>query len=226
MNKLIAVVDDEPDIVELITHHLKKERFGVKEFYDGTSLLSYLNTTLPDLIILDLMLPEIDGLEVCRILKNNERTSSVPIIMLTAKGTETDRVVGLELGADDYMVKPFSPRELLARVKAVLRRVEAKVEKPKLIKIDDLLIDSGRFEVTIKGRKIDLTITELRILTILAERPGWVFTRSQLLDRLWGDDKIVLERTIDVHVTQLRKKLGELGRLIKSIRGIGYKFGE
>jgi two-component system phosphate regulon response regulator PhoB/two-component system alkaline phosphatase synthesis response regulator PhoP len=172
------------------------------------------------------MLPEIDGLEVCRILKNNERTSSVPIIMLTAKGTETDRVVGLELGADDYMVKPFSPRELLARVKAVLRRVETKVEKPKLIKIDDLLIDSGRFEVTIKGRKIDLTITELRILTILAERPGWVFTRSQLLDRLWGDDKIVLERTIDVHITQLRKKLGELGRLIKSIRGIGYKFGE
>ena len=226
MNKLIAVVDDEPDIVELITHHLKKERFGVKEFYDGTSLLSYLNTTLPDLIILDLMLPEIDGLEVCRILKNNERTSSVPIIMLTAKGTETDRVVGLELGADDYMVKPFSPRELLARVKAVLRRVETKVEKPKLIKIGNLLIDSGRFEVTIKGRKIDLTITELRILTILAERPGWVFTRSQLLDRLWGDDKIVLERTIDVHVTQLRKKLRELGRLIKSIRGIGYKFGE
>ena len=226
MNKLIAVVDDEPDIVELITHHLKKERFGVKEFYDGTSLLSYLNTTLPDLIILDLMLPEIDGLEVCRILKNNERTSSVPIIMLTAKGTETDRVVGLELGADDYMVKPFSPRELLARVKAVLRRVETKVEKPKLIKIDDLLIDSGKFEVKIRGRKIDLTITELRILTILAERPGWVFTRSQLLDRLWGEDKIVIGRTIDVHVTRLRKKLGELGRLIKSIRGIGYKFGE
>ena len=226
MNKLIAVVDDEPDIVELITHHLKKERFGVKEFYDGRSLLSYLNTTLPDLIILDLLLPEIDGLEVCRILKNNERTSSVPIIMLTAKGTETDRVVGLELGADDYMVKPFSPRELLARVKAVLRRVEAKVEKPKLIKIDDLLIDSGKFEVTIRSRKIDLTITELRILTILAERPGWVFTRSQLLDRLWGEDKIVIGRTIDVHVTRLRKKLGELGRLIKSIRGIGYKFGE
>ena len=226
MGKLIAVVDDEPDIVKLITHHLKKERFGVKEFYDGTSLLSYLNTTLPDLIILDLMLPEIDGLEVCRILKKNERTSSIPIIMLTAKGTETDKVVGLELGADDYIVKPFSPRELLARIKTVLRRVETKAEKPKLIKIDDLLIDSGKFEVTIKDRKIDLTTTEFRILTILAQRPGWVFTRDQLLDRLWGEDKIVVERTIDVHITQLRKKLGELGKSIKSIRGIGYKFEE
>ena len=226
MNKLIAVVDDEPDIVELITHHLKKERFGVKEFYDGASLLSYLNTALPDLIILDLMLPEIDGLEVCRILKKEDRTSSIPIIMLTAKGTETDKVVGLELGADDYIVKPFSPRELLARVKAVLRRAETKAEKPKLIRIDDLLIDSGKFEVTVRGKKIDLTTTEFRILTILAERPGWVFTRDQLLDRLWGEDKIVIGRTIDVHVTRLRKKLGELGRLVKSIRGIGYKFGE
>jgi DNA-binding response OmpR family regulator len=226
MNKLIAVVDDEPDIVELIAHHLKKERFGVKEFYDGASLLSYLDTTLPDLIILDLMLPEIDGLEICRILKKDERTSSVPIVMLTAKGTETDKVVGLELGADDYIVKPFSPRELVARVKAVLRRVEKRVEKAKLIKIDDLVIDIGKFEVRIGEKKIDLTTTEFRILTILAERPGWVFTRDQLLDRLWGEDKIVLGRTIDVHITQLRKKLGELGRSIKSIRGIGYKFEE
>jgi DNA-binding response OmpR family regulator len=226
MNKLIAVVDDEPDIVELITHHLKKERFGVKEFYDGASLLSYLNTTLPDLIILDLMLPEIDGLEVCRLLKKDERTSSIPIIMLTAKGTETDRVVGLELGADDYIVKPFSPRELLARVKAVLRRVETRVEKPRLIKIGELWIDSGKFEVKIKGKKIDLTTTEFKILTILAERRGWVFTRDQLLDRLWGEDKIVIGRTIDVHITQLRKKLGELGKSIKAVRGIGYKFEE
>lgn len=224
MHKLIAVVDDERDILELITHNLKKEKFGVKGFCDGTSLLSYLNTTLPDLIILDLMLPEMDGLEVCRILKKDERTSSVPIIMLTAKGTETDKVVGLELGADDYMVKPFSPRELIARVKAVLRRVEAKSEKAKVIKVDDLVIDSGRFEVTVKGEKIDLTTTEFRILSILAERPGWVFTRDQLLDKLWGEDKIVLDRTIDVHVTRLRKKLGGLGKSIRAIKGIGYKF--
>ncbi len=226
MSKLIAVVDDEPDIVELIAHNLKKEKFRVKEFYDGASLLSYLDTTLPDLIILDLMLPEIDGLEVCRLLKRDERTASIPIIMLTAKGEETDKVVGLELGADDYMVKPFSPRELLARVKAVLRRVETRAEKPKLIRIDDLVIDSDKFEVTIKGRRIELTTTEFRILSHLAERRGWVFTRDQLLDRLWGEDKIVLGRTIDVHITQLRKKLGKLGGSIKAVRGIGYKFGE
>ena len=136
MQKLIAVVDDEPDIVELVTHRLEKEGFKVKGFYDGKGLLDYIRTTLPDLIILDLMIPEVDGLEVCRVLKKSERTSSVPIIMLTAKGTETDRVVGLELGADDYMVKPFSPRELLARVKAVLRRVEGKAEKRKVININ------------------------------------------------------------------------------------------
>jgi DNA-binding response OmpR family regulator len=226
MNKLIAVVDDEPDIVELVTHNLKKEGFRVKEIYDGQSLFSFLRTTLPDLIILDLMLPEIDGLEICRILKRDERTSSIPIIILTAKGSETDKVVGLELGADDYIVKPFSPRELLARVKAVLRRVETKLEKPKLIKIGELSIDLGKFEVKIRGKKIDLTTTEFKILTILAERPGWVFTRDQLLDRLWGEDKIVIGRTIDVHITQLRKKLGELGKSIKAVRGIGYKFEE
>jgi DNA-binding response OmpR family regulator len=223
MNKLIAVVDDEPDIVELVTHHLEKEKFTVKKFYDGTSLLSYLKTKIPDLIILDLMLPEIDGLEICRILKRDERTSHIPIIILTAKETETDKVLGLELGADDYIVKPFSPREVLARVRAVLRRVGTKEEKAKVIRLDDLMIDSGKFEVTIRDRKIDLTTTEFRILTILAERPGWVFTRDQLLDRLWGEDKIVLGRTIDVHITQLRKKLEEYGKLIKSIRGMGYK---
>ena len=224
MHKLIAVVDDEPDIVELVTHRLEKEGFRVKAFHDGKSLLDYIRATLPDLIILDLMLPEVDGLDVCRVLKKDERTSSVPIIMLTAKGTETDRVVGLELGADDYMVKPFSPRELLARVKAVLRRVEAKAEKGKLIKIDDLLIYPGKFEVTVRGKKIDLTTTEFKILSILAQKPGWVFTRDQLLDRLWGEDKIVIGRTIDVHITRLRKKLGGLGKSIRAIKGVGYKF--
>jgi DNA-binding response OmpR family regulator len=223
MNKLIAVVDDEPDIVELLTHHLEKEKFTVKKFYEGTSLLAYLKTKIPDLILLDLMLPEIDGLEICRILKRDERTSHIPIIILTAKETETDKVLGLELGADDYIVKPFSPREVLARVRAVLRRGGTKEEKAKVIRLGDLMIDLGKFEVTLRDRKIDLTATEFRTLTILAERPGWVFTRDQLLDRLWGEDKIVLGRTIDVHITQLRKKLGEHGKLIKSIRGMGYK---
>jgi DNA-binding response OmpR family regulator len=223
MNKLIAVVDDEPDIVELVAHHLKKENFKVKEFYDGLSLLTFVETTIPDLVILDLMLPEMDGLEVCRALKQDEKTASIPIIILTAKETETDKVVGLELGADDYMVKPFSPRELVARVKAVLRRTETKSEKAKVIKTGDLIIDLGKFVVTIKNREIPLTTTELRILSILAEKPGWVFSRNQLLDKLWGEDKIVVERTIDVHITQLRKKLGESGKMIKSIRGMGYK---
>jgi len=222
MSRLIAVVDDEPDIVELISYHLKKERFKVREFYDGEGLLDFIKTTLPDLVILDLMLPGIEGLEVCRILKGDKSTSSIPIIMLTAKGSEIDRVVGLELGADDYVVKPFSPRELVARVKAVLRRAKMEKEKESII-IGDLAIDTGRFEVRFKGRRIELTPTEFRILAILAERPGWVFTRDQLLDKLWQEDKIVLDRTIDVHIRHLREKLGEGGKLIKTVRGIGYK---
>ena len=219
---MIAIVDDEPDILELISYHLKKERFEVKEFRDGEGLLSFIETMLPDLVILDLMLPGMDGLEVCRVLRGNRRTSSVPIIMLTAKGSEADKVVGLELGADDYVVKPFSPRELVARVKAVLRRAKVE-EKGESLVIGDLAIDTNRFEVRFKGRRIDLTPTEFRILAILAERPGWVFTRNQLLNELWQEDKVVLDRTIDVHIRHLREKLGEGGRLIKTVRGIGYK---
>ncbi|RKY63793.1 MAG: hypothetical protein DRQ08_08925 [Candidatus Latescibacterota bacterium] len=222
MAKLIAIVDDEPDILELISYHLKKERFEVREFRDGEGLLSFIETMLPDLVILDLMLPGMDGLEVCRVLRGNSRTSSVPIIMLTAKGSEADKVVGLELGADDYVVKPFSPRELVARVKAVLRRAKVE-EKGESLVIGDLAIDTNKFEVRFKGRRIDLTPTEFRILAILAERPGWVFTRNQLLDELWQEDKVVLDRTIDVHIRHLREKLGEGGRLIKTVRGIGYK---
>ncbi len=226
MSKLVAVVDDEPDIVELITHHLEKEGFKVKGFYDGEGLLSYVRKELPDIIILDLMLPGIDGIEVCRSLKYDERTSSVPVIMLTAKGSETDRVVGLELGADDYIVKPFSPRELVARVKAVLRRTTPKEEAPKITRIGDITIDSTKFEAKVKDKRIDLTPTEFRILEILASHKSWVFNRDQLLNKLWGHDKIVVDRTIDVHIRRLREKLGESGRMIKTIRGIGYKLEE
>jgi len=225
MNKLIAVVDDEPDIVELITHHLKKEGFKVREFYDGESLLTFIKDNPPDLVILDLMLPGIDGLEVCRTLKVNERTSSIPIIMLTARGTETDIVVGLELGADDYIVKPFSPRELIARVKAILRRAQP-AKKTKLFKVGDLVLDLTKYEVRVRNKKVDLTTTEFRVLAILSEKPGWVLTRNQLLDDLWEDEKIVLDRTIDVHIKNLREKLGEAGKLIKTMRGIGYKIEE
>lgn len=222
MNRAIAIVDDEPDIVELIAHHLKKEGFKVKGFYNGGDLLSHLKTASLDLIILDLMLPDIDGLEICRMLKRDEKTAFIPIIMLTAKGTETDKVVGLELGADDYVVKPFSHRELIARVKTVLRRTSPK-ERVNTIKIGDLVIDPMRFEVRVKGRMVDLTPTEFRILEILTGNKGKVFNRERLLEKLWGDEKIVVDRTIDVHIKRLREKLGKTGKLIKTIRGIGYK---
>ncbi|MCK4694119.1 MAG: response regulator [Candidatus Cloacimonetes bacterium] len=223
MNKSIAIVDDEQDIVELITYHLKKEKFKVNEFYDGESLLSYIENYIPDLIILDLMLPEIDGLEICRILKKENRTSLIPIIMLTAKGTEIDKVVGLELGADDYIVKPFSPRELVARVKAVLRRGSCK-EETSLIQIGKILeIDLQKFEVSVENIKINLTSTEFKLLKLLTKNIGWVYSRNQILDYLWGNEKIVLDRTIDVHIKNLREKLGKAGKFIKNIRSIGYK---
>ncbi len=227
-DKLIAVVDDEEDIVELVSHHLKRDGFKVKGFYNGRDFLLYTNTILPNLVILDIMLPGADGLEICRILKNNSRTSSLPIIMLTAKGTEADIVVGLELGADDYMVKPFSTRELVARVKNILRRVTKTQDKEKLIEIGPLSIDSEKFEALIEGKQIELTTTEFKILEVLAEGRGKVYTRDQLLKkkRIWGDEKLVYDRTIDVHIKNLREKLGEAGSLVKTIRGIGYKLEE
>jgi len=224
--KYVAVVDDEPDIVELIQYNLEKEKYTVSPFYDGESFLNFLKDNSPDLVILDLMLPSIDGLEVCRrIRSSNEKISTMPIIMLTAKGSEVDKIVGLEMGADDYIVKPFSPRELIARVKAVLRRTTAKNEmNGKIIKISSLTIDVDRYEAMINNEKIELTTTEFNILLILASKPGWVFSRNKLLDMLWGEDKIVLDRTIDVHIQKLRKKLGQFGDHIKSVHGVGYKF--
>lgn len=224
-DNIIAIVDDEEDIVELVSHHLKREGFKVKEFYNGRDFLSYIESVVPDLAVLDIMLPGIDGLEICRILKSKARTSSLPIIMLTAKATEADVVVGLELGADDYMVKPFSPRELVARVKTILRRTTNKEEGKKLIRLGSISIDTEKFEAAVEGKKIDLTTTEFKILEVLAEGQGRVYTRDQLLKkkRLWGDDKLVYDRTIDVHIKNLREKLGKAGNSIKTIRGIGYK---
>jgi len=222
MAKLVAVVDDEKDIVELICFHLKREGFKVKEFHDGESLVNWIKENHADLIILDLMLPGIDGLEVCRRIKADERLTSIPIIMVTVKGDETDIVVGLEMGADDYIVKPFSPKELIARVKTVLRRMKPS-EESVLIKVGNLLIDKHRFEAKVKDKKIELTPTEFRLLEILARNKKRVFTRNQLLDRLWEGEKTVVDRTIDVHIARLRKKLGDLGNMIKSVPGIGYK---
>jgi DNA-binding response OmpR family regulator len=222
MAKMIAVVDDEPDILELVTIHLEKANFNVESFQDGESFLKSMEKTRPDLLILDLMLPDSDGMEICRYMKKKEQLSSIPIIMLTAKSNETDKVLGLELGADDYVTKPFSPRELVARVKAVLRRKERTEDER--IEIGSILnILPKKFEVRVDDRKVDLTATEFRILKILASRMGWVFSREQLLDELWGHDKVVIDRTIDVHIKHLRAKLGRAAKFIKNVRGLGYK---
>ncbi len=227
-DKLITIVDDEEDIVELVSHHLKREGFKVKEFHNGRDFLSYIESVIPDLAVLDIMLPGIDGLEICRILKNRNATSSIPIIMLTAKASEADVVVGLELGADDYIVKPFSPRELVARVKTVLRRTSAPEDVGNVIKIGPIIVNTEKYEVIVDNNKLNLTTTEFKILEVLAEGKGRVFTRDQLLKkkRLWGDDKLVYDRTIDVHIKNLREKLGAAGSMIKTVRSIGYKLEE
>ncbi|MGQ9673361.1 MAG: response regulator [Candidatus Aminicenantales bacterium] len=224
MSKVIAVVDDEPDIVELISLALQKAGFEVAGFYDAESFFRYLPNHSPQLILLDLMLPDADGLEVCKHLKSKPEWSSIPIIMVTARGDEADRVLGLELGADDYVTKPFSARELVARVKAVLRR-QTKIEEMKKIEVEGILvIDPGKHEVISGRRKVDLTSTEFKILSLLAAKKGRVFTREQILDQLWGQEKIVLDRTVDVHIRNLRAKLGApAASLIKNVRGVGYK---
>ncbi len=223
MNKLIAIVDDEPDIVELVSINLKKAMFKVNGFSDAESFYRFLEEKIPDLIILDLMLPDADGLEICKYLKKEDKFSSIPIIMLTAKGDETDKILGLEFGADDYVTKPFSPRELVARVKAILRRRRNVEESGKLDVGGILIIDTEKYEVFVEGKRIELTSTEFRILKLLLSKKSKVFSRNDILDYLWGHDKIVLDRTIDVHIKNLREKLGKAGRFIKNIRGVGYK---
>jgi phosphate regulon transcriptional regulator PhoB len=225
MDRLIAVVDDEEDIAELVSINLKKEGYKTKEYYDGKSFFKSLSKSKPDLVILDIMMPEMDGIEVCKAMKKDDRYSDIPVIMLTAKTSETDKVLGLEFGADDYVTKPFSPRELMARVKAVLRR-PGKKDAEKKVKINEIEIDLLKHEVIVKGEPVELTATEFRILQILASKNGWVFSREQLLDSLWGNEKVVVDRTIDVHIKHLREKLGSAGKMIRNIRGVGYKIEE
>ncbi|OQY36904.1 MAG: hypothetical protein B6226_05845 [Candidatus Cloacimonetes bacterium 4572_65] len=227
MNKdnLIYIVDDEPDILELLILQLTKVGFTVEGFEDGKSLLTKLNSTVPNLLLLDLMLPDIEGTEICKILKKEKRYEKMPIIMLTAKGEEIDKIVGLELGADDYITKPFSTRELIARIKAVLRRTTTFNTNSDFVNIGNLLqIDKRKFEIKIKGEKVNLTTTEFKILELLISHQGWVYSREQILNHLWGKEKIVLDRTIDVHIRNLRSKIGEVSDYIINIRGIGYKF--
>jgi two-component system alkaline phosphatase synthesis response regulator PhoP len=223
----VLVVDDEADILQLVQYNLAKDGYRVACADSGEAALKTARTQLPDLIILDLMLPGLDGLEVCKRLRADSKTQHIPIIMLTAKGEEADIVTGLELGADDYITKPFSPRVLAARVKTVLRRKTAQVEDNKaVVKIHDLLIHPGRHEVLVRGQRVDLTNTEFRILHLLARRPGWVFTRYQIINGVQGEDVAVTDRSVDVHVVSLRRKLAECGDYIETIRGVGYRFRE
>jgi two-component system phosphate regulon response regulator PhoB len=224
----ILVVDDEEDLLELIRYNLSKEGFHVRCVATGEEAIAQANTYLPDLILLDLMLPAVDGLVVCKTLKSHAQTRHIPIVMLTAKTEEADIVSGLELGADDYVTKPFSPRVLLARIRAVLRR---KVEQSPdddtgTMKVHELVIHPGRHEVLLRGRPVDLTFTEFRLLQFLARRPGWAFSRGQIVDAVKGEDYPVTERSVDVQVAGLRKKMGDLGRYIETVRGVGYRFKE
>ncbi len=223
----ILVVDDEGDILELIRYNLAKEGYRVTCVPTGEEAVRKVHEDVPDLIVLDLMLPGADGLQICRDLKSRQGTSQIPILILTAKAEDADIVLGLELGADDYVTKPFSPRVLLARVRAVLRR--NKPEEPEdhtAIRLDDLVIDSSRHEVRVCGKTVDLTASEFRILQYLARRPGWVFTREQIISAVKGDDYPVTERSVDVQIAGLRKKLGTIGNRIETVRGVGYRFKE
>ena len=222
----ILVVDDEEDILELVRYNLSKERYQVTSALSGEIALQKAREEHPDLILLDLMLPGLDGLSVCRELKRDPAIGSTPIIMLTAKGEDADIVVGLELGADDYIVKPFSPRVLQARIKAVLRRREHDEADDALIRIHDLSIYPARHEVLLKGIPIILTTTEFRILHFLARRPGWVFSREKIINAVKGEDYAVTDRSVDVQIVGLRKKLGSAGECIQTVRGVGYKFKE
>jgi two-component system alkaline phosphatase synthesis response regulator PhoP len=221
----ILVVEDEEDIRELLKYNLEKEGYQVFAAATGEEGLRAVRDRRPDLILLDLMLPGLDGLEVCRRIRGEAQTQPLPIIMLTAKGEEADIVTGLELGADDYIVKPFSPRVLLARLRAALRR-RSQPPPPQSAPLttDEMVIHPGRHEVLLKGQPIQLTVTEFRLLHLLVRKPGWVFTRTQIVNEIHGEDYPVSDRSIDVQIVSLRKKLGVFGSQIETIRGIGYRF--
>lgn len=222
----ILVVDDEPDAVELIKFNLRAAGYEVITAADGEEALKKARALLPDLIVLDLMLPEVDGLEVCKILRRDSRISSVPIIMLTAKAAEIDRVLGLELGADDYVTKPFSPRELVLRVKRLLRTGQLGEEKSDEIVLKELVVNVPKHQALVKGKAVELTATEFKLLTILAQRRGRVQSREQLLQDVWEYDNLIDTRTVDTHMRRLREKLGIAAKYLDTVRGVGYRFIE
>lgn len=231
MNKTILIVDDEKDIVELLAYNLEREGYQIAKAYDGQQALQYIKENKPALVILDLMLPVINGFEICRILRKKPETEGLPIIMLTAKTDSVDKIMGLEIGADDYITKPFNIRELIARVRAVLRRWENHAELEDIDKVffKGLAIDFRTYEVTVEGKKVDFGPTELKLLRFFIMHPGRVYTRDQLLDHVWGNESFVEPRTVDVHVSRLRAAIEqdkENPEYILTVRGIGYKFTE
>ena len=223
---LIVIVEDEADIREILEYNLERESYNVLTAPDGKQGLALIRKKIPTLVLLDLMLPKLDGLEVCRQLKDNAETASIPIIMVTARGEENDIVMGLDLGADDYIVKPFSPKELLARVKAVIRRrvLQGDGLPRQRIEHDGVVMDMERHEVKVDQVPVSFTASELKLLYFLASHPGLVFTRDQLLNKIAGRDEFIVDRNIDVHIQAVRKKLGHYRYLIETIRGVGYRF--
>ncbi|MCL1972935.1 MAG: response regulator transcription factor [Endomicrobia bacterium] len=229
MNNLIYMVDDEEDILELVEVNLKKNFFKVKTFTSSSLFLKALNKQKPDLVILDVMMPHPDGIEVSKIMKADSKFAAIPIIFLSAKADESDKIIGLELGADDYVTKPFSVKELIVRIKTILRRTTAAdaIKSKETGSVSSKIkIDKEKFTVSAGNKKIELTTTEFKILELFLSKPGAVFSREKILDYLWGDDKLVIDRTIDVHIRNLREKLGEPGQTIKNVRGVGYKIEE
>ena len=226
-NRTVLVIEDEEDIRELISYNLMRDGFTVEAVETGEAAVKAVRKTSPSLVLLDLMLPGVDGLEVCRQIRASEGGADIPIIMVTAKGEESDVVKGLEMGADDYVIKPFSPRVLLARVRAVMRRLDNPPPDPhETLQAHNITIHPGRHEVLVDGNAVDLTVTEFRLLHLLAGRPGWVFTRYQIIEAVHGENYLVTDRSVDVQVVGLRKKLGKAGQLIETVRGIGYRFKE
>ncbi len=219
----ILVVEDEEDICQLVSYHLEQEGFEVEVCGNGLDAVDLAESENPGLVILDIMLPGMVGTEVCKTLKQNEETRHIPIVMLTAKGEEIDRVVGFELGADDYVTKPFSPRELILRVKAILKRIQSADDKADVIQLNAISVNIPKHEVRINGEAVDLTATEFKLLLILAERKGRVQTRDMLLESVWGYEYVGFTRTVDTHMRRLRAKLGECGEYIETVRGVGYR---
>jgi two-component system phosphate regulon response regulator PhoB len=223
----VLVVDDEEDILELVRYNLAKEGYRVSCVATGEEALEAARTQRPDVILLDLMLPGVDGLDVCRLLKSDLRTQRIPVLMLTARSEEADVVAGLELGADDYIPKPFSGRVLLARLRAVLRRVnEPAADEAGALRRGELMIDPGRHAVLVGAEPVELTHTQFAILHLLARRPGWVFSRPQIVEAVHGEEYPATDRSVDVHIVALRRKLGDTGDLIETVRGVGYRFRE